>query len=106
MVTAEDLGDAAIALARALDELRIPGGIFGGVGVGVLGGPRESKDIDCLVHCRKDWLVTKLSQKADFKSMGNKRPDIATFLWGPCNILVECFPSERGLEEPPIPISY
>lgn len=96
MVTAEDLNDAAIALARVLDELGIPGGILGGVGVGALGGPRESKDIDCLVHCSKDWLVTNLHRKADFRSMANKRSDIATFLWGPRNILVECFPSERG----------
>ena len=42
------LNDAAIALSRVLSDARIKFGIFGGYAIAVLGGQRESKDIDCV----------------------------------------------------------
>lgn len=40
------LNDAAIALSRVLNDAGIKFGIFGGYAIAVLGGQRESKDID------------------------------------------------------------
>lgn len=97
MPTSEDLSDVAIAIGRAMDRLGIPFGIFGGYAIATLGGPRESKDIDCAVNCTKEWLVSNLSENDGFKSMGNKRQDIVTFLWGDRNVLVEFFPSKPPL---------
>lgn len=90
------LNDAAIAVNKALLEARVTFGIFGGFAVGVHGGPRESKDIDCVVNCQKEWLVTFLSSKKDFLYTNNTRPDYAAFFWGndkPGNgVLIEFFP--------------
>lgn len=89
-----DLSDAAIAIWEVLDNLGVPFGIFGGFAIATLGGPRESKDIDCAVHCTKEWLVEKSKKIEGFKSMDNQRQDIVTFLWGDRNVLLEFFPSE------------
>lgn len=43
------LNDAAIALDRVLVAANIKYGIFGGYAITALGGPRESKDVDCLL---------------------------------------------------------
>lgn len=91
------LSDAAIALSKALDDLNVDHGIFGGFAVAAIGGPRESKDIDCAVGCSKEWLVSALSKVKGFKSMGNSRPDLAQFLYGDGNVLVEFFPSTSFL---------
>ncbi|GAB7336731.1 hypothetical protein MBLNU13_g10831t2 [Cladosporium sp. NU13] len=88
-----DLSDAAIAIREVLDDLEVQFGIFGGFAIATLGGPRESKDIDCAVHCTKEWLVEKLRKIEGFKPMDNQRPDIVTFLWGDRNVLLEFFPT-------------
>ncbi|KAI6850013.1 hypothetical protein KC343_g2432 [Hortaea werneckii] len=93
MPTNSKLADAAIAMNKALEALGVDFGIFGGYAIAVLGGPRESKDIDCTVNCTKDWLVEKLSQVEGFRSMGNTRPDLAQFIYGDSGVLIECFPS-------------
>ncbi|KAK6435230.1 hypothetical protein LTR95_008582 [Oleoguttula sp. CCFEE 5521] len=93
MVSSEDLSDAAIAIREVLDELGVQFGIFGGYAVATLGGPRESKDIDCAVHCSKNWLSSELSQRSNFRFLANKRQDIVTFLWGDRGVLVEFFPT-------------
>ena len=87
------LSDAAIAICKALDELGVDFGIFGGYAIAMLGGPRESKDIDCVVNCDKEWLVRQLSRIEGFQSMGNTRPDLAQFIFGNSNVLLELFPS-------------
>jgi hypothetical protein len=98
-----DLSDAAIAIREVLDDLEVPFGIFGGFAIATLGGPRESKDIDCAVHCTKEWLVENLRNTEGFKPMDNQRADIVTFLWGDRNVLLEFFPSES--KDEPIVVS-
>lgn len=61
-----------------------------------LGGPRESKDLDCVVNCDKEWLVQRLSRVAGFRSMNNIRTDLAQFIFGEANLLVESFPSRES----------
>ncbi len=51
------LNDAAIRLCQLLDAANIKHGIFGGYAIGVLGGPRESKDIDCIASTSKQALI-------------------------------------------------
>ncbi len=87
------LSDAAIAIDKALTELGVEYGIFGGYAIATLGGRRESKDIDCAVNCAKDWLVRELSKKEGFNFMGNVRPNLAQFIFGKHNVLLEFFPS-------------
>lgn len=99
MVNSKDLGDAAIAIREALDELGVLFGIFGGYAIAAMGGPRESKDIDCAVNCEKEWLVEQLQSRSDFKYMGNSRKDLAAFLYGTRGVLVEFFPSKCALSE-------
>ncbi|KAG8631689.1 hypothetical protein KVT40_000829 [Elsinoe batatas] len=89
------LSDAAIALTKALDDLGVEHGIFGGYAVAILGGPRASKDIDCVVNCNKEWLVERLSAVEDFSSMGNARPDLAVFMYKR-EVLVELFPASMS----------
>jgi len=93
MPTQGKLADAAVATCRALDTLNIDFGIFGGCAVAILGGPRQSKDVDCVVDCNKEWLVQRLSEMEGFRSMGNSRPDLAQFIFGESNVLIEFFPS-------------
>lgn len=94
MVSAKDLGDAAIAIRESLDELGVQFGIFGGYAIAALGGPRESKDIDCVVSCEKQWLVERLKSRSEFRYMANSRKDLAAFLYGDRGVLVEFFPSK------------
>ncbi|KAH9828467.1 hypothetical protein Tdes44962_MAKER02385 [Teratosphaeria destructans] len=81
----------------ALRKLNVQYGIFGGYAIATLGGPRESKDIDCVVGCTKEWLVSMLSQVKDFHFMGNLRPDLAQFIYGDRNILIELFPTSMTM---------
>lgn len=90
------LNDAAIALSKALTEANIKHGIFGGYAVTVLGGPRETKDVDCLASASKDQIVTLLNAREDFTFIPQSRQDYAAFLWSakPAdrkNVLVELF---------------
>ena len=94
MTTIAELSDAAIAICRVLDQSGVKFGIFGGFAVSALGGPRGSKDIDCVVHCSKEWLVERLKSVPSFQTMGNTRPDLAKFLFGKSHVLIEFFPSK------------
>ncbi|KAF1818434.1 uncharacterized protein K489DRAFT_413725 [Dissoconium aciculare CBS 342.82] len=94
MPSTPKLSDAAIAISKALgDQLGVEFGIFGGFAIAVLGGPRESKNIDCVVNCSKEWLVNNLGKIDGFRSTGNSRPDLASFLYGENHVLLECFPT-------------
>ncbi|KAI9667132.1 MAG: hypothetical protein M1831_001309 [Alyxoria varia] len=76
------LNDAAIALTRILRSHGIAFGMFGGGAVAILGGPRESKDLDILAVCSsKRTLVQYVNGKEGFRFTGNTREDLATFLW-------------------------
>lgn len=75
------LNDAAIALHRALAPANIRFGIFGGYAIGVLGGPRESKDIDCLASVSKQQIVALLDGKNGFVAIPQGRQDYVAFLW-------------------------
>ncbi|KXS93549.1 hypothetical protein AC578_4972 [Pseudocercospora eumusae] len=91
------LSDAAIAIEQALAPQGVDFGIFGGYAVAVLGGPRESKDIDCAIGCTKEWLVENLGRVPGFRSTGNARADLASFLYGNDNILIEFFPTSLSM---------
>ena len=92
MPTVAKMSDVAIALAQVFEQLGVEFGIFGGYAVACLGGPRESKDIDCVVNCDKNWLVQQLSQVQNFRSMGNVREDVAIYV-AQHDVTVELFPS-------------
>ena len=47
------LNDAAIALSRVFNTADFKFGIFGGYAIAVIGGQRESKDIDCVASLSK-----------------------------------------------------
>lgn len=75
------LNDAAIALHRILAPANIRFGIFGGYAIGVLGGSRESKDIDCLASISKQQIVALLDGKGGFAAIPQGRQDYVAFLW-------------------------
>lgn len=75
------LNDAAIRLYQLMDEASIKHGIFGGYAVAVLGGPRESKDIDCLASTSKQALIQLLEGKSGFQYVPQSRTDYVAFLW-------------------------
>ncbi|KAI2627629.1 hypothetical protein GGR54DRAFT_636754 [Hypoxylon sp. NC1633] len=77
----ERLHDAAIALHRILSAENIKFGIFGGYAIGVLGGFRTTKDIDCLVSATKERVVELLDNKMGFVWTKQVRQDYAAFLW-------------------------
>ena len=90
------LNDAAIALDRVLAAASIKYGIFGGFAVSSLGGPRESKDIDCLASASKEQIIALLNGKHGFKYIDQARADYVAFLWSekpkdPRAVLVEIF---------------
>lgn len=90
------LNDAAIMLSKVLNEAGIKHGIFGGFAITVLGGPRESKDVDCLASANKEQIVALLNSSNGFTFIPQPSPDYAAFLWSAKpedkgNVLVELF---------------
>ncbi|KAI9676671.1 MAG: hypothetical protein M1829_002989 [Trizodia sp. TS-e1964] len=93
----ERLNDAAIALSRALNAANIKYGIFGGHAISALGGPRVSKDLDCIASLGKEDAIRILDQSFGFRYVDQSREDYVAFLWSdlPGNenpVLVEIFP--------------
>ncbi|EFE44409.1 hypothetical protein TRV_00825 [Trichophyton verrucosum HKI 0517] len=75
------LNDAAISLHRVLSAHGVKFGIFGGYAVAALGGPRESKDVDCLACVNKDQILNILDGKSGFVAVPQSRRDYVAFLW-------------------------
>ncbi|KAF2459393.1 hypothetical protein BDY21DRAFT_189807 [Lineolata rhizophorae] len=75
------LNDAAIVLQRVFSQAGIKFGIFGGYAIGVLGGFRETKDIDCMVAASKNEVLKLLQRKDGFIAVPQKRQDYIAFLW-------------------------
>ncbi|KAI1371553.1 hypothetical protein F4677DRAFT_450205 [Hypoxylon crocopeplum] len=92
----ERLNDAAIALHRVLSGGGVKFGLFGGYAVGVMGGERATKDIDCLASASKDQVVELLHKKDGFVVIPQTRQDYVAFFWddqaeGRDPVLVEIF---------------
>ncbi|KAK8173802.1 hypothetical protein IWX90DRAFT_413199 [Phyllosticta citrichinensis] len=67
-------------------------GILGGYAVSVLGGNRESKDVDCIVSASKQEILRVLDGKNGFKALPQTREDYVAFLWSETpTVLVEIF---------------
>ncbi|KKZ61108.1 hypothetical protein EMCG_04306 [[Emmonsia] crescens] len=77
----ERLNDAAIALYRVLSQNNVKFGIFGGYAVATLGGPRESKDVDCIASVTKQEILNLLDGEAGFVAVPQSRQDYVAFLW-------------------------
>ncbi|KAE8356062.1 hypothetical protein BDV28DRAFT_7345 [Aspergillus coremiiformis] len=75
------LNDAAIALHRVLSRANIHFGIFGGYAINVLGGSRESKDIDCIASISKQQMINILDGQDGFVAIPQGRQDYVAFLW-------------------------
>ncbi|WEW54789.1 hypothetical protein PRK78_000214 [Emydomyces testavorans] len=75
------LNDASIALFRVLHSAGIKHGIFGGYAIAVLGGPRESKDVDCIASVSKAQIISILNNKEGFQYIDQSRDDYVAFLW-------------------------
>lgn len=75
------LNDAAISLHRVLSQNNVHFGVFGGYAIGVLGGARESKDIDCIASVSKQQIIDLLDGKDGFISVPQSRQDYVAFLW-------------------------
>jgi len=93
------LDDAAIALHRILSAAGLNFGIFGGYACSLLGGPRLSKDVDCMAHANKARLVALINGKDGFRLIPQTREDYVAFFWsvGPRRddaVLVELFPDQ------------
>lgn len=91
----DHLNDAAIALSRALSNAGIKFGIFGGYAITVLGGQRETKDIDCFAAPSKQVVINLLDGKDGFVVVPQTREDYVAFLWSETpkstTVLVEVF---------------
>ena len=90
------LNDAAITLDRVLAAANVKYGIFMGYAISSLGGPRESKDVDCLASASKQQIVALLDGKNGFKYINQARTDYVAFFWSdkpkdPRAVLVEIF---------------
>ncbi|KAL4907890.1 hypothetical protein BDW74DRAFT_175678 [Aspergillus multicolor] len=90
------LNDAVIALHRMRAAADIPFGIFGGHAISVLGGFRESKDIDCLASVTKEQILAVLDGKGGFVAIPQEWQDYVAFLWSDSHdrndlVLVEVF---------------
>ncbi len=77
----ERLNDAAKALYKVLSEAGVKHGIFGGCAIGALGGPRESKDIDCITSVSKQQILSILNGKQGFEYLNQAREDYVAFFW-------------------------
>jgi len=75
------LNDAAITLSRILHEAGTKHGVFGGFAIGSLGGPRETKDIDCIASVSKQQVIQLLNGKQGFHFIDQARDDYVAFLW-------------------------
>jgi len=75
------LNDAAIALDRVLSKAGVKFGIFGGYSITVLGGQRESKDIDCVASVNKQQIISVMNGKEGFFAVPQGRQDYVAFLW-------------------------
>ncbi|OJD20447.1 hypothetical protein ACJ73_08221 [Blastomyces percursus] len=80
MVGQARLNDAAIALHRVLSG-QVKFGIFDGYAVSTLGGPRASKDVDCIASVNKQQILNILDGKNGFVAMSQLRQDYVAFLW-------------------------
>jgi hypothetical protein len=102
------LNDAAIALHRVLHEAGIKHGIFGGFAICSLGGPRESKDIDCIASVSKHQIIQQLNGKQGFQFIDQARDDYVAFLWSDKPnrqnaVLVEIFVEQFQGKTNPLP---
>lgn len=75
------LNDAALAMFRILDAAGIKHGIFGGYAISTLGGPRESKDVDCIASASKQQIVALMDGKEGFQLINQSREDYVAFFW-------------------------
>jgi hypothetical protein len=110
------LNDAAISLHRILSRHHVHSGIFGGYAIGVLGGARESKDIDCIASISKEEVISLLDGKEGFTAVPQTRQDYVAFLWsdkpdGRQAVLVENFCEQFTgkilyLSNPEVPLYY
>lgn len=92
------LNDAAITLYEALSAANVPHAIFGGYAVSTYGGPRESKDVDCIAALSKQRVISILANRSDFTLIPQTREDYVGFFWqaqpkSP-TVVVEIFPSQ------------
>ncbi|POS73990.1 hypothetical protein DHEL01_v207613 [Diaporthe helianthi] len=94
----DHLHDAALALKKVLSKANVKFGVFGGYAVSVMGGVRESKDVDCLASVTKDQVVSLLDGKNGFTVIPQSRQDYVAFFWqnpamkpGKNPVLVEIF---------------
>lgn len=77
----ERLNDAAIALHRVLSREQVTFGIFGGYAIATFGGPRESKDVDCIASVSKEQIIQLLNDKEGFQAIPQGRQDYVAFFW-------------------------
>jgi len=103
------LNDAAIVLYRVLDSAGINFGIFGGYAIAVLGGQRESKDIDCVASVTKEQIIAVMDGVNGFVAVPQGREDYVAFLWSDkpnlqnavlVEIFCEQFPDKRTPRTP------
>ena len=96
-VPVESLSKAAVALYAALSSANVQHGIFGGYAVAALGGPRASKDADCVAASNRARLVAIIGARSDFTLIPQTREDYVSF-WHetPTSrpVLVELFPTQ------------
>lgn len=71
----ERLHAAAIALQKAFGDADVQFGIFGGYAVTILGGVRESKDIDCIASLTRARAIVILNEKTGFSLIPQTRQD-------------------------------
>jgi len=81
MVRQVRLNDAAMTLYLVLSEANVKHGVFGGFAIETLGGPRETKDIDCIASATKSQIISLLDGKRGFQFVNQTRPDYVAFLW-------------------------
>ena len=94
----ERLHKAALALYAALSSANVQHGIFGGYAIAVLGGPRASKDVDCVTVSDRAGLVAIIGARSDFTLIPQTREDYVSFFWHEMPnsrpVLVELFPTQ------------
>lgn len=70
-----------MALQQVLGQANINFGVFGGYAISVLGGVRESKDIDCLASVSKNDVMALLNGRNGFTVIPQSRQDYVAFFW-------------------------
>ncbi|PGG96304.1 hypothetical protein AJ79_09638 [Helicocarpus griseus UAMH5409] len=81
MVRQARLNDTAIALHRAFSGQQVKFSIFGGYAVSTLGGPRASKDVDCIASVNKQQILNILDGKDSFVAVSQLQQGYVAFLW-------------------------